>query len=81
MTNLEKYNSIFRSVFDVTDTELDENFTFKAVEKWDSFIHLTLISELEENFDILIDSEDILHFGGSENGKLILEKYGVSFGE
>ncbi|MBO6140214.1 MAG: acyl carrier protein [Ruminococcus sp.] len=81
MTNLEKYNDIFKSVFDVTDTELDENFTFKAVEKWDSFIHLTLISELEENFDILIDSEDILHFGGYENGKSILEKYGVSFGE
>ncbi len=81
MTNLEKYNDIFKSVFDVTDSELNEDFTFKAVEKWDSFIHLTLISELEENFDILIDSEDILHFGGYENGKSILEKYGVSFGE
>ena len=53
----------------------------KAVDKWDSFLHLTLISELEDGFDVLFDSEDILNFGGYSNGKKILAKYGVDFGE
>lgn len=81
MSNLEKYDSIFRSVFDAEQSELNEEFTFADVERWDSFMHLTLISELEDNFDVLFDSEDILHFGGYENGKNILKKYGVDFGE
>jgi acyl carrier protein len=79
--NNEKYESVFTSVFNVDKEVLNENFTFKAVDEWDSFLHLTLISELEDAFDVLFESEDILNFGGYENGKKILEKYGVDFGE
>jgi acyl carrier protein len=79
--NSEKYDSIFMSVFDVEKDVLGDDFTFKAVDKWDSFLHLTLISELEDGFDVLFDSEDILNFGGYSNGKKILAKYGVDFGE
>lgn len=77
MTNLERYNQVFISVLDVTETQLDENFTFKNVSKWDSVAHLSLISELEDVFDVMFDSEDILHYESYENGKRILEKYGI----
>lgn len=79
MTNLEKYNSIFMTVLGVDETVLDDSFTFKDVPQWDSVAHLSLISELEDAFDIMFDSEDILHYGSYENGKSILEKYGVIF--
>ncbi|MBR4580618.1 MAG: acyl carrier protein [Lachnospiraceae bacterium] len=77
MTNLERYNQVFMSVLDVTETQLDGNFTFKNVSKWDSVAHLSLISELEDAFDVMFDSEDILHYESYENGKRILEKYGI----
>ena len=79
--NLEKYNEIFKSVFGVQDSELNSGFVFGAVESWNSLAHLTLISELEDAFDVLFETEDILHFGGYENGKRILKSYGVDFGE
>ena len=77
MTNLEKYNRIFMQILGVKESVLNENFTFKAVEQWDSVAHLSLISELEDTFDVMFESEDILHYGSYENGKKILEKYGV----
>lgn len=79
MTNLEKYNSIFMNVLGVDETVLNDSFTFKDVPQWDSVSHLSLITELEDAFDIMFDSEDILHYGSYENGKIILEKYGVIF--
>ncbi len=79
MTNLEKYNQAFVRVFGVNEAALNENFTFRAVPQWDSVAHLSLISELEETFDVMFESEDILHYGSYENGKRILERYGVSF--
>ena len=79
MTNLEKYNSIFMTVLGVDETVLNDSFTFKDVPQWDSVAHLSLISELEDAFDIMFDSEDILHYGSYENGKRILEKYGIIF--
>ncbi len=77
MTNLEKYNHIFEIVFGVDVSNLNDGFTFKNVPQWDSVAHLTLISELEDAFDVMFESEDILHYGSYENGKSILKKYSV----
>ena len=79
MTNLEKYNQIFVDVLGVSEAMLNDSFTFKAVPQWDSVAHLSLISELEDAFDVMFESEDILHYGSYENGKKILEKYGIAF--
>ncbi|WP_242826631.1 acyl carrier protein [Oribacterium sp. NK2B42] len=79
MSNREKYAQIFKDVFGVNDSELNEKFNFKEVEKWDSFAHLTLISELETTFDVMFETEDILHYGGYLNGMDILKRYGVEF--
>jgi len=77
MTNLEKYNRVFMNTLGVDESVLNEAFTFKAVPQWDSVAHLSLISELEEVFDIMFESEDILHYGSYENGKRLLAKYGI----
>ena len=77
--NKDKYIEVFKRIFDVEESALDSSFTFKDVKTWDSMTHLTLISELEETFDVMLESGDILHFGGFENGMKILEKYGVDF--
>ena len=77
MNNLEIYNKIFMDVLGVSKDILNEKFTFKDVPQWDSVAHLSLISELEDAFDVMFESEDILHYGSYENGKKILEKYGI----
>lgn len=81
MSNNEKYRNIFMEIFFVEAEKLNSSFNFKDVEEWDSLTHLTLISELEDAFGIMFETDDILHFGGYENGKIILAKYGVEFDE
>ena len=77
MSNKETYREIFKDIFGVDDSALNDGFTFKDVEGWDSFTHLTLISELEAAFDVMFEADDILHFGGYMNGMEILKRYGV----
>lgn len=79
MTNLQKYNQAFMDVLGVKEDVLNETFTFKAVPQWDSVAHLSLITALEDAFEIMFESEDILHYESYENGKRILEKMGISF--
>lgn len=79
MENLKKYNEIFCRVLNVDESVLNDKFTFKDVPQWDSVAHLSLISELEDEFDVFFESEDILHYGSYDNGKKILEKYGIVF--
>ncbi len=75
--NLEKYNACFMNIFEVSKTELNQDFVFGQVSGWDSLAHMELIAALEEEFDIMFDANDIIHFGSYENGKIILSKYGV----
>ena len=79
MNNLNKYNVVFCRVLNVNESALNEKFTFKDVPQWDSVAHLSLISELEDEFDVLFESEDILHYGSYLNGIEILKRYGVDF--
>ena len=81
MKNLEKYNHIFMDVLGVSEDALGETFTFKDVIQWDSVAHLSLISELEDAFDVMFEPDDILHYGSYGNGKKILKKYGIDMGE
>ena len=77
MTNQEKYQQIFLELFAITPQDLVPNFTFAEQDQWDSLAHLQLISELEDTFDVMFETDDILNFGSYNNGLAILERYGV----
>ena len=77
--NLKKYNEIFTGLFEVDESELGSDFNFGVAKNWDSLAHMELIAQLEDAFEIMLETDDITHFGGYENGKKILTKYGVEF--
>lgn len=77
MTNLEKLNSIFCEVFSVEVTALNSEFNKDNIEGWDSVRQLSLTSSVEDEFDIMLDAEDILDFTSYDNAKAILAKYEI----
>lgn len=80
MNNLEKYNSAFIEIFKVSGDMLSE-LEYQGIEAWDSVGHMQLIAELEETFDIMFDTDDIIDFSSYNIGKQILKKYEVEIGE
>lgn len=77
MTNLEKLNAIFCEVFSVEESALNSEFDKNSVEGWDSVRQLSLTSSVEDEFDIMLDAEDILEFTSYDNAKAILAKYEI----
>ncbi len=77
MTNLEKFNNIFCDVFSVGVDQLNDEFDNTTVDGWDSVHQLSLTSALEDEFDIMLDAEDILEFTSYNNAKTILAKYDI----
>ena len=80
MTNLEKYNLAFVETFEVAENQLAD-LKYQDIVAWDSVGHMGLIAALEEAFDIMMDTDDIIDFSSYEKGKEILSKddYGVEF--
>ncbi len=80
MNNLEKYNEVFTSTFEIQETELN-GLKYQDITAWDSVGHMSLIAALEDTFGIMMDTDDIIDFNSYEKGKEILAKaeYGVDF--
>lgn len=80
MSNLEKYNNAFIEAFEITEDQL-VGLKYQDIQAWDSVGHMGLIANLEDVFDIMMDTDDIIDFSSYEKGKEILskEEYGVKF--
>ncbi len=80
MNNLEKYEQVFVETFGVKKEDL-ATLKYQGIEAWDSVGHMSLISALEDAFDIMMDTDDIIDFNSFEKGKELLAKdaYGVKF--
>lgn len=77
MTNIEKYNLVFTSTLEITENQL-EGLNYQSVELWDSVGHMTLVANLEDTFDIMMETDDIIDLSSYEKGiEILKEKYGV----
>lgn len=73
MTNLEKYNAAFIDSLGVEEQQL-QGLTYQSVDTWDSVGHMQLIATLEDAFDIMFDTDDIIDFNSYEKGKEYMAK-------
>lgn len=78
MTNLEKYTSVFTETFGI-EAAKTVGLAYQAIPEWDSVGHMTLMAAIEDAFDIMLDTDDIIDFSSFEKGQEILAKYSVSF--
>lgn len=79
MTNTEKYDQIFMECFSVEKSALNDEFVYQCIPEWDSVGHMTMIAALEEAFDIMMETDDIIDFSSYTKGMEILSKYGIAF--
>ena len=78
MKNMEKYTQVFVEMFGKSVDEV-KNLHYQDIIEWDSVGHMTLMSGLEDTFDIMLETDDIIDFDSYEKGIEILKKYNVDF--
>ncbi|HOO05138.1 MAG TPA: acyl carrier protein [Ruminococcus sp.] len=77
MTNLELYNNAFIETFEAAEADL-ETMEYQTSSAWDSVGHMSLIAALEDAFDIMMDTDDIIDFSSYLKGKEIMKKYDIT---
>lgn len=79
MTNLEKYNDIFKKMFNVSDDKL-ELLAYKETPEWNSMAQIALVAEIEDKFDLDFDTDDIFQLKSYVIGKdMLATKFDVEF--
>ena len=56
-----------------------ETLQYRQIPQWDSVAHMQLIGEIEDVFDIMLETEDVIALSSFPVSKEILVKYGINF--
>lgn len=77
MTNREKYVNAFVEALEV-DADQVPDLIYQGIDEWDSVGHMSLVAEIEDVFDIMMDTDDIIDFSSFEKGIELLKKYDIT---
>jgi acyl carrier protein len=79
MTNKNKYDQSFMKTFSIGESDLNDDLIYNSIPEWDSVGHMSLIAELEEAFDVMLEMDDIIDFSSYKKGFELIAKYEVKF--
>ena len=77
----ERYEKAFVEALALSPDVINDGLVYNSVPAWDSVGHMTLMAALETEFDIMLETEDIIAFSSYEKGIEILTRYGVEIKE
>jgi acyl carrier protein len=81
VTELQRLRQAFRTALDLpADAPVDE-LRYQDNEKWDSLAHMSLIATIEDEFSVMIDTDDVINMSSFAEAVRILGKYGVDCNE
>jgi acyl carrier protein len=60
------------------DPKVDvEELKYNSIKAWDSVAHMALVAALETEFEVMLDTDDVLDLSSFKKCVEILEKYGL----
>jgi acyl carrier protein len=74
---MKKLNSLLARVFEVDESQINDNTSPENTEKWDSFNTLSLVMELEKEFNIQLKFEEIVAIKSVKDIKSTLKNHNV----
>ena len=77
----EQLKAAFVEALGIDEATTDwDRLTYRGIPEWDSVAHMQLVGEIEDNFDIMLETDDVIAMSSYPVTKEILLKYGVDFG-
>jgi acyl carrier protein len=77
--NTQKLKSAFSEALQIPEDLVTDELTYNSIPEWDSIAHMALVTEIEDQFDIMLDTDDVLDMSSFAKAKEILKKYNISF--
>lgn len=70
-------NAIVAKALMIDESQVNDGLEYNSIPEWDSVAHMALIAELEDSFDVMLDTDDIVAMSSVGKIREILKKYDV----
>jgi acyl carrier protein len=65
----------FTEIFGISADIVVDSLEYASIPQWDSVAHMSLIVGLEDEFDIMLDIDDVIDMSSFKKAKEIVRKY------
>jgi acyl carrier protein len=79
MNNHEKLKKSFAEALNLDVENITDDLAYQSIPEWDSISHMILISQIEEDFDLSLETDDVIEMSSVKKATDILAKYDVKF--
>ncbi len=79
MTNNQKLLNCFKEALGVPLATITDDLAYQSIKQWDSVAHMALVAALESEFNVMMDTDQILALSTVRAAREILTKLGVDF--
>ncbi|WP_037287240.1 acyl carrier protein [Saccharibacillus sacchari] len=73
----QKLRTIFAESLEIPEERVKDELEYNTLPEWDSISHMSLIAAIEDSFDIMLDTEDVIDMSSFGKAKEIVAKYGA----
>ena len=77
--NEQKLKEVFVGALGIDESQVTDELTYNGIPEWDSVAHMALVAEIDDTFDTMLDTDDVLDLSSFAKAKEILAKYDVTF--
>ena len=77
--NNQRLIETFSTALGIDADIVTDKLLYNGIPEWDSLAHMVLIAALETEFDIMLDTDDIIDMSSVAKAKELISKYDVSF--
>ena len=78
-SNEQKLIQIFSDALDLDKSIIEDKLEYNTIPEWDSIGHMTLIAAIDDSFDIMLETDDIIDMSTFAKAKKIISKHGIEF--
>lgn len=80
MTNRDRLEGVFVEGLSIPKGTDFSALAYRSIKEWDSVAHMQLIAEIEDEFDVMLETQDVIDMSSFTIAEQILARYGVAFG-
>lgn len=73
--NEQQLKQAFVTALAIDEAQVTDELTYNTIPEWDSTAHMMLIAEIENQFDVMLDTDDIINMSSFAKAKTIVSKY------
>jgi acyl carrier protein len=77
--NADKLRDCFSRSLGISRERVTDNLAYNGLKEWDSVAHMALVVEIEGEFNVMLDTDDILGMSTVGKAREILTRLGVEF--